>query len=186
MGTSFAPLYANLFMSSLETQLLADHHKKTKTWYRYIDDVFFIWDELDKWLTFLNNAHPTIKFTSNSSTEQINFLDTWVRIDWNNKLYTDLYTKPTISHSYLRYDSAHPPHCKNSLPHNQMLRVKRICTNKDNCVHHTKELKKHCLNKGYPKRVSKESIETCEKIPRATLLEKDKLKDKTKETLKDN
>ena len=133
MGTKVAPLYANLFMSTLETKLVNGHELKPLTWYRYIDDIFFIWEHgeesLKKWYEYLNTCHETIKFTIEWSHEEINFLDTTVKRDRTNKMYTDLYTKPTDTNSYLRYDSAHPPKCKQSLPYSQFLRLRRICKN---------------------------------------------------------
>ena len=43
IGTKFAPAYANLFISSLEEDMPSSCAVKTWIWYRYIDDVFFIW-----------------------------------------------------------------------------------------------------------------------------------------------
>ena len=122
MGTRVAPSYANLFMANLEEKLLNNYILKPKVWLRYIDDIFFIWEHgqhaLEEWHTHLNSAHKQIKFTMEKSLNKINFLDTTVKVDTKNKLYTDLYTKDTDSHNYLRYDSAHPPpHCKRGLPY---------------------------------------------------------------------
>lgn len=62
-----APAYANIFMAELEEKLLQGYHIKPVIWKRYIDDVLCIWPdtekELEKFMTYLNNSHPTIKFT---------------------------------------------------------------------------------------------------------------------------
>ena len=42
IGTKFAPAYANLFISSLEEEMMSSFEVKLWVWYRYIDDVFFI------------------------------------------------------------------------------------------------------------------------------------------------
>ena len=46
---------------------------------RYIDDIFFIWENgeesLEKILNKLKSFHPTIKFTAEYSKGTINFLD---------------------------------------------------------------------------------------------------------------
>ncbi len=42
----------------------------------------------------------------------MDFLDTTVKFDTNYNLYTTLYTKPTDTHTYLHFTSAHPPHHK--------------------------------------------------------------------------
>ena len=95
MGTKVAPSYANLFMSKLEKEMLETYPLKPTTWWRYIDDIFFIWDygeiELEKCLHHLNTYHRTIKFTSEWSKEKVHFLDTTVRKTCTNKLETDLY-----------------------------------------------------------------------------------------------
>ena len=98
MGTKVAPTYANLFMSRLETKILTDYAPKPSIWYRYIDDIFFIWEHgeksLERWLEYINSYHNTIKFTAEWSKTEINFLDTTVKKDpKTNKLYTDLYKK---------------------------------------------------------------------------------------------
>ena len=43
MGMIKAQSYANIFMGSLESQLLSSVERKPDVWWRYIDDVFTIW-----------------------------------------------------------------------------------------------------------------------------------------------
>ena len=81
MGTPMAPTVANLFMGWLESRLLEESpvHIDADRWKRFIDDIFILWtgtqEDLDRFTAFLNTAHPTIKFTVNSSRSQIAFLD---------------------------------------------------------------------------------------------------------------
>ena len=66
MGT-MAPNYANLFMNNFETQLLSEfegiYHTSPILWYRFIDDIFFIWigdsESLNKFIYIgkVNNFH---------------------------------------------------------------------------------------------------------------------------------
>ena len=53
-------------------------------WFRYIDDVFFIWthgkEKLEEFLKYLNNYHPNIKFTQEFNKENILFLDVKVSL----------------------------------------------------------------------------------------------------------
>ena len=42
--TKFAPSYAILFMAGLEEKILNAFKEKTIIWWRYIDDIFFIWE----------------------------------------------------------------------------------------------------------------------------------------------
>ena len=43
IGTRFAPTYASTFMDEIETNFLDTQKIKLLVWFRYIDDVFFIW-----------------------------------------------------------------------------------------------------------------------------------------------
>ena len=56
----------------------------------------------DKLIKFINgiNTYSTIEFTAEWSRESITFLDTKVTRE-ENRLVTDLYTKPTDTHQYL-------------------------------------------------------------------------------------
>ena len=67
---------------------------------RFIDDILFFWtgtiDELDNFLSHMNNQHTHIKFTAefNATTKQVPFLDTMVSVN-EGVISTDLYKKPT-------------------------------------------------------------------------------------------
>ena len=112
MGTALAPNYTNLFMDRFETKALSIWHLKPILWLRFIDDIFMIWphgkEELDQFIHYLNHIHEKIKFTSEASTKEVNFLDTTVKIDSDRKLYTTLYEKPTDTHMSLHYDPPQP------------------------------------------------------------------------------
>ena len=120
MGTRVAPSYANLFMARLEYRLLANCEYKLPLYLRYIDDIFSIFPyseaDLHKFMHYINNSHPKIKFMEEHSWSEVVFLDTIVkRLD--NKLYTDLYTKPTDTHSFLEYTSSHLRHITQNGPY---------------------------------------------------------------------
>ena len=104
-------------------------------WVRFIDDIFLIWkgdkDSLIEFLDYLNNVAPSIKFTHEISTDSVNFLDTTVLKDGQGYINTDVYQKPTDTHPYLHWTSAHPPHLKRSIPYSQALRLRRICSSTD-------------------------------------------------------
>ena len=83
IGTKFAPPYA-ILMAELGEKILSASEKKPMIWWRYIDDIFFIWEHgeesLEKFINKLNSFHPTIKFTAEYSKETINFLDVSTRL----------------------------------------------------------------------------------------------------------
>ena len=110
MGSPMAPTYANIFMAILERKLLneAPQDLIPIEWIRFIDDIFAIWthgiEKLQKFITYINNFHPTIKFDYTYSYKSVSFLDTTIYINSNNKLESDLYIKPTD-----RYGGPHVP-----------------------------------------------------------------------------
>ena len=74
---------------------------------------------------------PTIftqlRFTAEVSNDKHVFLDTQSRLD-EDRICTDLNTKPTDTHQYLLPTRCHPKHyCKN-IPYNHALRLRRICS----------------------------------------------------------
>ena len=58
-----APIFANLFMSEVETRLINDYEAKSGIrpliWLRYIDDIFFLWshdqESLDDFISFIRS-----------------------------------------------------------------------------------------------------------------------------------
>ena len=130
IGTKFVPAYSILFTAELEEEILSEIELKPYLWWRYIDDIFFLWEhgeeKLKKLIEYLNEKHPTIKFTTEWSQTSINFLDVSVSFT-DGKITTHLYVKATDSHQYLHSSSCHPYHCKKGIPYSQDLRLNRIC-----------------------------------------------------------
>ena len=153
MGTCMAPNYANLFMGLLESKFIKTCTHKPLKWLRYIDDIFILWNEgRDKLMQFIsaaNDFHPTIKFTHEISTTSINFLDITVHKTPENKLETDLYSKPTNANLFLHYTSCHPQHTKNSLPYSLAYRLLRICSNENFLSKRLSDLKLFLLNRNF-------------------------------------
>jgi hypothetical protein len=187
MGTRVAPSFANLFMADFEDKFVYPYTHQPTIWMRYIDDIFLIWQhgetKLSKFLDHLNQCHPTIKFTSEHSLTQINFLDTTVHLDNNGLLYTDLYCKPTDSHNYLLYDSAHPKHCKDSLPYSQLLRVRRICSRMEDFDKNAIMICQHFLRRNYPLDLLEDAVLKVRRKDRESLL---KNNDKNVQKTRDN
>ena len=137
MGTKVAPTYATLVMGYLEEILYSKLPSEfdvnftnyiKDNWRRYLDDCFIFWtkseEELQKFHNTINNIHESIKFTIESSTTELPFLDILI-IKKGDKITTDLYYKPTDTHQYLSFKSCHPSHTKRNIPFNL---ARRICT----------------------------------------------------------
>ena len=161
IGTKFAPPYACIFMDEVETSFLDTQELKPLVWFRYIDDVFFIWnhgqEKLDSFLEEFNRFNPHLKFTHESSKESIHFLDLNVMIS-NGKLSTDLYIKSTDRHQFLHYASSHPDHTKRSIIYSQALRISRICSNKSDFLKHLENMKSWFEGRSYPKKLIEEEM----------------------------
>ena len=187
IGTKFAPPYANLFMVRLEEDFLEKAPYKPYLWLRYLDDIFAIWtgtlNELEAFFEYLNQYHPTIKFTMDHSLkstpehsfDQINFLDVLVS-KRGTKLETDLFSKETDTHQFLHFKSCHPFKCKKPIPYSQAIRIKRICSEEHILEGRLYDLKTWFLKQGYSEKLVDQGIQRVNGIDRNSLLQK---KDKT-------
>ena len=97
IGTKFAPPYAKIFMAGLEEEIFKNPKFTPFLWLRYLDDIFCLWtegvDKLKEFFSYLNEFHPSIRFTVEYSENQINFLDVLVtKSDSGEKLGSSLYT----------------------------------------------------------------------------------------------
>ena len=105
-------------MDELETKFLQSQSLQPLIWFRYIDEIFFIWthgkDKLEKFLDDLNRFNNNIKFTHESSKENVTFFYLIVKLS-KGRLTTDLHINDTNRHQYLHFDTSHPDHTKNRL-----------------------------------------------------------------------
>ena len=64
-------------MNQVETDFLRVQEKVPLAWFHYIDDIFFIWthgeNELKSFLQKLNQFHPSLSFTHESSKNILPF-----------------------------------------------------------------------------------------------------------------
>ena len=127
--------------------------------------------ELVNFIKYLNDIHEKMKFTSEVSSSSINFLDTTIKVDTDNNLYTTLYEKPTDTHLYFHYDSALHGLRHTKGPHGQFLRLRRICTRNEDFIENGINMLKYYFNRGFPfKQLKKHMLRAC-KITQDELLE---------------
>jgi len=79
-------------------------------------------------MTEINNCHPTIKLTSESSDISINYLDLTISIQ-ENHLETTTYFKPTNTFSYFPGNSHHPTNTKEGIFKGEIIRILRNNSN---------------------------------------------------------
>ena len=130
MSSRLGPNYTCLFVSHVEEQIFQQHPgKKPDLYKRYIDDITGAAScskkENDNFAEFINNFHPSLKFTWAISDKQLPSLDLLLK-PTPQGLTTSIHYKETNSNSYLTNTSSHPIRCKNSVPYSQFVSVKRI------------------------------------------------------------
>ena len=142
-------------MSDFEEKHVYSYELQPRAWYRYIDDIFCIWqygeDELERFTNHLNGVHSTIKFTIEKSRTAVTFLDTTVSLE-NNRLETDLFVKPTDRNNYSY-------HCKKGI-------CSRLRDFKHNCAVKAAQLRQ----KSYPQTLIREAYAKARDKPRDELL----------------
>ena len=103
MGTNCAPLLADLFHYSYESEFLDNmirggHRKLARSFnlcYRYIDDLIVFNNK--KFGDYVKEIYPsqlTVEKANTSDDDLANYLDLTFVIESNNRLYTKLYDKP--------------------------------------------------------------------------------------------
>ena len=163
-------------MGYLEDKSLNSFVEKPPIWWRYIDDIFMIWqhweEKLKESLKILNSCHPRIKFTVEYSLDKVNFLDVEV-IRCGNKLLKDLYIKPTDTQQYFEFLFCHVYHSKRSIPNSQALRFNRICSVNRFFNNRCNQLECWLKDRGYNEKVVRQQILKARKFTRKDLLNQD-------------
>ena len=96
--------------------------------------------------------HPTIKFTAEYSTKEVNFLEL------NIKLIDGEFTLQFTT-------SSHPYHCKKGIPYSQALKLNRICSDNTNFDKRCNDLEKWLMERGYnEKMIHKQILRACEHL----------------------
>ncbi len=184
MGSKLSVGYANNSLGKFEEDNVYNYPTKPFLYLRYIDDIFIIWtkglEELNKFIEHMNSCTTFFNFTQEISLESVTFLDTRISLE-NGNLIADLYCKPTDSHNYLYYSSAHPRTCKDSIPYSQFLRVRRICTKNADFYKHCITLCAHFIRRNYPGALLEEALFKASQLDREALLCPPEKKVKTNE-----
>ena len=120
MGSTFGPNYACLFVGHIEEQIFLQYPGTKRDLYKrcIMGTASCSKSELDNFANFVNNFHPSLKFTWAISDNQLPFLDLSLKPTAQGLATTVHYKnyKETDSHSYLRYSSSYPVRCKDSFP----------------------------------------------------------------------
>ena len=121
---------------------------------------------MERFINFVDNFHPALQFTWEISETSVSFLDILVSIN-GNKLFTSLFYKHTDSHRYLLFSSSHT---KRSIPFSQFLRLRRICSEDEDCLARSLEMRHFFVQRGYPTSLLETAFSKASQIPRSDTL----------------
>ena len=85
-------------------------------------------NQLKYFMSEVSKKHPSIKFDYRFDCKQIEFLDTLVYTDQQNKLQTTLFRKSSDRQNILKAKPKHPYSLKKSISYSQAFRIRRICS----------------------------------------------------------
>ena len=108
MGSPLVPLFANIFMISLEKNILPNLESYLCNWRRYIDDIFayVLPEKIDLIIQESNSYHSNIKFTHELELDnKVSFLDVRVTRINKNETETSVYRKARNINIYLNWYS---------------------------------------------------------------------------------
>ena len=153
-------------VESLWEKLIELDSNKIKLWVRYIDDIFVVWQgsqtDFEQFVEECNKLHPTIKFTNECSTTQINFLDMTI---YKGKNFQDrqtldikTFTKPTNKQAYVHGTSFHPAGIGKSIALGESYRALRTNTDKTNFLEQIHRVQNALLSRGYKQKQIKPLI----------------------------
>ena len=110
--------------------------------------------------------------------KQIEFIDTLVYIDQQNKLQTTLFRKSSDRQNFLNAKLEHPYSLKKSIPYNQVFQIRRICSTFQEYHIHSRKPIEQFVNKGYKKDAATHQIQKVDQLDRKQLLHQQKRHDK--------
>ena len=174
IGSRLGMNYASTYLGKWEQQLFEQADIQPLSYFRYVDDIWGLWTgsekELQNFHQTANSIHPNIQVDLRYGTENIEFLDVKVSIV-NNKIETDLFSKPSDKHLFLHQTSCHPDSVKKGIPYGLGVRLKRICSDKSKYEHRRNELCEQLSDRGYDQNQVEEQLEKVDKNNRTNLLQ---------------
>jgi hypothetical protein len=170
------PSYACLFVGYIESQIFSQYTGPCPSLFkRFIDDCVGLWTrplgELQTFINFVGNFHPSLKFTHEISDSSLTFLDIQLQIQPGSTLIsTSVFYKETDSHSYLLHSSSHPNPTKDSIPYSQFLRLRRLCSNEDDFMAQAHRMVTFFTARGYPETLVRGALDRAASTSRSHAL----------------
>lgn len=163
MGNPCAPSAADLFLEKIDRAAML----VVLLYFRFLDDIFFLWpgtlEQLTEFNNFINTLIPNISITFTAEHQQIDFLDVTIFKHMENgvcTLHTKPYFKDTDTHQLVPTDSFHPRHMFKGIIKSQFLRLKRLSSFKCDYDSSARILCKVLRTRGYSNRLLRSTRNT--------------------------
>jgi hypothetical protein len=162
MGTSVAPIIANIYMWDIETKLFQNLQNTNPKlipfkYYRYLDDIFMIWNSsIDDLLIFknlFNSMDENIKMTLNYNSNEIDYLDLIIFKNKFNKINFKVHQKKLNKYLYMPFSSNHPKHIAKGIVKTELIRYIRNSSNINDYISIKKEFYQRLRDRGYPSKI---------------------------------
>ncbi|BES87329.1 Hypothetical protein NTJ_00134 [Nesidiocoris tenuis] len=174
LAIGLSPLLAELFMDNLEQEFIfktgASPLVKNVLFYkRYVDDSLALWRgsvrELDRFQSFMNSVHPSIKFTTEvEESGSINFLDLTIYKE-NGGLRFKVYRKATHTDMVIHRTSNHPWQHKTAAFRSMVWRALTVPMEQEAFDSEINIIKQVAVNNGYEETM----VDTLVKVTRRKL-----------------
>ena len=158
-GSPLAPSVANIFMHSLEKDVVSKWGNCILLYRRYIDDLLILFkgDEqnLHAFIAEMNDLHRNIKLNWNVRRNMVEFLDLVIYKGprWPHHLDYRTHQKALNSYLYLPWSSFHPTPSKLSFIAAELLRYARNCSQRSDYIQVKKLFGNRLKQRGYPVQV---------------------------------
>jgi hypothetical protein len=155
MGTNAAVELANIYVDYLieKSVIFFQYRQLFKHYYRFIDDIFFVWlkDEhrLKNFISELNAIDKNLKLTWNTSRDSIPFLDITVFND-GGFLKVKTFQKSMNLYLYIPWDSFHSIRTKAGFIKGELIRYLKTNSNEDDFNSIRTMFAARLQNRGYP------------------------------------
>ena len=153
MGSPVSVVIVNLVMEDIEERALTTFHPPPHFWRCCVEDTFTALpcDQVQQFLSHLNNTEPCIQFTAEEETEgKLPFLNVCLQRDDNGSLTTSVFRKATHTNQYLSFDSHHSVAHKAAVVRTLMHRASTLSLNSMERVAEEKKVLEALRNNGYP------------------------------------
>ena len=157
MGSPLGPTLANFFLAHYEKKFMSENlESKPLLYLRYVDDIFCVFkdkENIQKFLNFLNNIHPNLKFTFEVGEEFLPFLDTKIELpnNINENINCKIYRKPTNTDVIINYNAFCPSKWKTGVMLCFLNRAYNVCNSWNLFDEEVNNLLSIFSKNGYPK-----------------------------------